>query len=72
MDGGEYSSIMTYGGETYGGELDCTMRNVVITVIILFLLYVYVYIPSQTNYNDGSSYYASNDSYKNGETWQPM
>jgi hypothetical protein len=58
MDGGEFSSMMTYGGVSYGGEPDCSMRNAVIAIIILYLLYVYVYIPNQTTYDDGSTYYS--------------
>ena len=54
------SPLMTYGGVAYGGEPDCTARNIVIGVIVLYLLYVYVFLPSQNNgggYDDGSSYY---------------
>ena len=54
------STLMTYGGVAYGGEPDCTTRNIVIGVIVLYLLYVYVFLPSRNNYggyDDGSSYY---------------
>lgn len=60
MDGGDMSTLMTYGGVAYGGEPDCTARNIVIGVIVLYLLYVYVFLPSQNNggsYDDGSLYY---------------
>jgi hypothetical protein len=60
MDDGDMSPLMTYGGVAYGGEPDCTARNIVIGVIVLYLLYVYVFLPSQNNgcgYDDGSSYY---------------
>lgn len=49
MEDDDYSTLMTYGGVEYGGEPDCTMRNIVIAVIVLFLLYVYVYLPNQQN-----------------------
>ena len=60
---------MTYGGVAYGGEPDCTARNIVIGVIVLYLLYVYVFLPSQNNgdgYGDGSTYdrdYFTNSHY---------
>jgi hypothetical protein len=66
----DISPFINYGGSSneetaYGGEPDCTLRNTVIALIVLYLLYVYVYLPSQQNrveYGYDSQYdYFTND-----------
>ena len=75
MDGGDMSTLMTYDGVAYGGEPDCTARNIVIGVIVLCILYVYVFLPSQNNgggYDDGSSYYTDYFTGKSPPTVSPL